>query len=71
MDWKNFKPQSDEDLALPRAIAMIVEGEDPLAPIEPIADRGAPKRCTISNERLRFDHGGATCPGECTHSQVG
>lgn len=71
MDWKNFKPAPEEDLALPRAIVMIIEGEDPFAPIEPTADRGAPKRCAVCNGRLPFDYGGATCPGECTHGRVG
>lgn len=36
MDWKNFKPTPEEDLASLRAVALLMEGEDPDAEIVPI-----------------------------------
>lgn len=56
VDWNSFTAQSEEELETLRAITMMIEGEDPFAPIQPI-EGIAPPKCPDCGETLSFNTG--------------
>lgn len=66
MDWKNFKAKTEEANEGLRAVALLLEGMDPDAEIEPIQGI-EPRKCVKCRKSLPFiaAETSTVCPGGC------
>lgn len=55
MRWDRFEPKTGEELAGIRAVAMLIEGEDPTAEIVPIdTSNVSPRKCIKCGGSMSF-----------------